>query len=94
MTQCVGGLRENCRQAGAAPFQLPKPVRHLNRKRHIRLDAGHAKLRKQLDQLRVGALIENQKPGVHAMCVRSIWGGQCDVNRVGVAAEVVCGFEK
>ena len=69
-------------------------MRHLDRERHIRLDARHAKLREQLDQLRVGTLIENQEPGVHAVRAGPVRCGQGDVNRVGVAAEVVCGFEK
>ena len=92
--QRVGGLCKNRRQTGAAPLQLATAVRHLDRERHIRFGAGHAKLGKQLDQLRVGAFIENQEPGVHAMCAGPVRGGQGDVNCVGVAAKVVCGFEK
>jgi hypothetical protein len=89
-------LRKHGGQVVAAPFQpAARPLaRHLHRKRHVRRGRGHAQFGEQGDQLGVGALVEHQEPGVHPVADRALRGGQGDVHRVGVAAEVVARLEQ
>ena len=54
----------------------------------------HAQLGKQGDQLRVGALVEHQKAGVHAVGARPLRRVQRDIHRVRVAAKVAAGLQQ
>ncbi len=86
----VGTLGEHRVQAGAAPFQ----ARRLDRERHVRLGGRHAQVGEQADQVGVGALVEHQEAGVHAVRHRARRAVQRDVDRVGVAAEVAARLEQ
>ena len=94
----VAALRKHRGQAGAAPLQLvgsaPARTGHLHRKRHVGGRNGHIQLRKQCQQVGIGALVEHQKTGVHTVGDGAVGGGQGDVHRVGVATEIVSGFEQ
>ena len=89
--QQVAALGKHGVEGGPVPFQAGRPIgaRHLHRKRHVRRRAGHAQIGQQGDQPRVGALVEHQKPGVHAVGGRLAAAGQGHVHGVGVAAKVV-----
>jgi hypothetical protein len=66
----------------------------LHRKRHVGLGRGNAQLGKQRNQLGVGAFVEHQKAGVHAMRHRACGARQGDIHGVGMAAEVVARLEQ
>mmetsp|Transcript_3279 Transcript_3279/g.11507 ORF Transcript_3279/g.11507 Transcript_3279/m.11507 type:complete len:308 (+) Transcript_3279:2464-3387(+) len=86
--QQVAALGEDRAQIAAAPLHVL--ARHLGREAHVAFSDIDAQLLEQLDQQRVGAFVEDQEAGVHA--VRDAL--QRDVDRVGVAAGVVTGFEQ
>ena len=94
--QEIAALGEHCVQAGAAPFQgaTVAAAGDLDRKRHVRAGCGHAQIRKQLDQVGVGAFIEDQKAGVDTVGHRALRRGQSDVDRVGMAAKIAAGLEQ
>ena len=94
--QQVGALRKDAVQAGAAPFHGPALAggRNLDGKRHVRLGSGHVKRFEQPDQVGVGALVKDQKTGVHAVRQRAVGAGQGHIDRVGVAAKIVAGLEQ
>ena len=69
-------------------------TRDLNRKRHVRAGGRHAELAKQPDQFGVGALIENEKTGVHAMTDGSVRAREGEVDRMRMAAEIVARLKK
>ena len=84
-------LCKHAGQVGTAPFERLSVhgAGHLGRKRHVARHALDLQLRKQIDQVGIGALVEDQKAGVHAVGDRALRCRQRDVHRVGVAAEVV-----
>ena len=92
----VAALGKHAVQAAAAPFQALalQGIGHPDRKRHVRRGGCHAQLGKQIDEMGVGALVEHQKTGVHAMADGASRRGQRDVYGVSVAAEVVTGFKQ
>jgi len=51
-------------------------------------------IRKKLYELGIGALVENQKTGVHPMGHGALWSSQSQVYGVGVAAKVITGFKQ
>ena len=89
----VAALGKHGGQAGAAPLQrlaFAQCARHLHRKRHVRLGRGHAQARKQRDQIGIGALVVNQKPGVHTVGDPV----QRDIDRVGMTAKIIRCFKQ
>ena len=81
-------LRKHAGEVVAAPLEAL--LRHLHRERHLRRCRRHAQRLKQLHQVGVGAVVEDQEAGVDA--VRDAL--QRDVDRVRVAAETVVGLEQ
>jgi hypothetical protein len=49
---------------------------------------------KQRNELRVGALVEHQKAGIHPVGDHPLCGGQRHIHRVGMAAKVATRFEQ
>ena len=95
-TQQVAALCEHAVQVGAIPLQhfaRVVPAR-LHRKRHIRCCSADVQALKQADQPWVGALVVNQKAGVHAVGDSALSRWQSHVHRVGVAAKVTASFEQ
>ena len=94
--QQIAPLRKHAVQAGAAPLhrRFAAGRRYFDGKRHLRLGGGHTELLEQLNQVRVGALVENQKTGVYAVCHRAGSAGQADIHCVGMPAKVVAGLKQ
>ena len=92
----VAALGKHGGKAGAAPLQRPAPANagHLHRERHVRARLRHAQIGKQLQELGVGAFVEDQKPRVHPVGDRAVGAGQRDIDRVGMAAEVGARLEQ
>jgi hypothetical protein len=94
----VAPLGEHGAEVVAAPFERAAAVaRGLHRERHLGQRRFDAQFGEEADQVRVGAVVVDQEAGVHA--VRHARGvgsgaGQFDGCRVGVATEVVTGFEQ
>ena len=81
-------LGEYARQGIARPFHALLVYAHAER--HFTGRRPHAKMAEQFDEIRIGALVEYQKPGIH----RRGDALHRNVHRVGVTAEIVAGFEK
>ena len=97
--QQVAPLGKHRGQVGAAPLQRPSAqrarTRHLNRKRHIRRGRGHLQLIEQRHQAGVGAFVEHQKAGVHALRDGlAALIGQGHIHGMGVTAEIPPRFEQ
>ena len=90
-----GGLKtlpacaNNDPKAGARPFDIGSASSRTEN-RHGARCRGDAEFIEQRDQLRVRALVVDQKAGVNGRC-DAIEG---DVNRVRVSAKIVVGFEQ
>ena len=91
----VAPLGEHAVQVGAAPLQsfAIQCARHLDRKRHVRRRRLYVEIGKQLDQVGVGAFVEDQKTRVHPMRDHALRRGQRDIHRVGVAAKIIARLE-
>ncbi len=90
--QQVAFLGKHAGEGAAAPFQRRCPVGtgRLDGERHL---GGHridGQVLKELGQQGVGAVVEHQKAGVHA--VRD--AVQAQVHRVGMAAEMAASFQQ
>ncbi len=81
-SQEVAPLREQRIQAGAVVFQAARLVTH--REAHAALLGGDAKFREQPDEIRVGAVVEDDESCVHLPAPAGLLDGVC----VRVAAEV------
>ena len=68
--------------------------RYFDGKRHLRLGGGHAEFIEQLNQVGVGALVEDQKTGVYAVGHRAGSARQADIHCVGMPAKVVAGLKQ
>ena len=86
--QQIAALRENRVQVATRPFQ--PAVRQRNGERHIGRGGGNVELFKQLHQVRIGTVIEDQEAGIHA--VRDAVEGH--VHRVRMTAKVAAGLEQ
>ena len=86
--QQVTTLGEDAVQVVAAPFQ--PCLRHLHGERHLRARRLHIQLIKQADQVRVGALVEDEEAGVNALGDAI----KLDVDLVGMAAEMAACFKE
>ena len=90
--QQVASLREDARQVGTAPLQSGR--RRLDRERHVRRCGRHAELVEQPHQVRVGAMVEDEKSGIDAVRDGAGRSGQRHVDRIRVAAEMPAGLEQ
>jgi hypothetical protein len=84
--QQVAPLREHRVQRGAAPLQ---PI-GLHGQRHLRRRGGDAQLAEQAREARIGALVEHQEAGVHAVAAAL----QREVHGAGVAAAAALCLEQ
>ena len=86
--QQVAPLREHAVEVGSAPLQ---PVgAALDRERHVRGGGLDPQLVEQLDQQRIGPVVEDEEADVHAVA----HAVQAHVHRVCVAAEVAARLEQ
>jgi hypothetical protein len=90
--QQIAALGKHAAQRAAAPLQAGPAVcpGQLHGEGHVRLGRLDAQLREELDQQRVGAAIEDQKAGVHA--VRDAL--ELEVQRIRMSAEMIAGLEQ
>ncbi len=90
--QQIAPLREHAAQRTAAPFQARAAIglRHLHGKRHLGGSRGHLQLLEQTRQQRIGAVVEDQKSGVHALA----HAAQRQVHRVGVPPEMAARLQQ